>query len=238
MGSGKFGENELLGELLGSAEPLDVAMFSLTPMTYLSEAADTWVYFPVDALVAVQLGTGDHPFQVGLIGSRGAIGLHGLFAAEFPRLEALVLKGGQAFGVRRAELFDLFHRDRAVRDILTRHVVSTAGDFLAEAAMAATLTLERRVARWIISLCHQLERGDIRFTHQQVAKALGVRRSGVTVALHVLEGERLIRSDRARILLRDQRRLEDYAGLQESPDLIASPAILGEPASRAGLWPS
>lgn len=44
-----------------------------------------------------------------------------------------------------------------------------------------------------------------------LSKALGVRRAGITVALHMLEGERLIRSLRERIIIRDRLGLEQAA---------------------------
>jgi hypothetical protein len=41
---------------------------------------------------------------------------------------------------------------------------------------------------------------------------LGVRRAGVTVALHVLEGKEAVRSERRRIRLLDREKLSAAAG--------------------------
>lgn len=214
-------ENRLLRVAFGSMAPAcvnDAELVALKKMGRLRDSGDEWIYFPFDALVAVQLGGRGHAFQVGLVDNRGGIGLHSLFAGDFPSLETLVLRAGKALRIRRAALVADLIDNAGVQGVLARYVVGTAGDFLAEAAAATTLTLERRVARWIANSCRILERADIRFTHQEIASALGVRRSGVTVALHILEGEGLIRSRRMRVSLLDRIRLERFAELDHGQE--------------------
>lgn len=215
----RWRENALLCAAFGQVAPAsftrDAQRVSLDAMSRLPEVPEGWVLFPLDALVGVQLGGNGRAFQVGLIGNQGAIGLHKAFAPDFPMLTALVLKDGEALRVRRDDLLDVPGDSTAMKAVLARYLVSSAGSFLAEAELAMSLTLERRVARWIASSCRLLERSDIGFTHQDIALALGVRRSGVTVALHILEGEGLIRSRRLRISLLDGPGLDSFAGLSQ-----------------------
>ena len=49
-------------------------------------------------------------------------------------------------------------------------------------------------------------------THEYLAIMLGVRRPSVTDALHILEGDKLIRSTRGNIEIRDRRGLVAAAG--------------------------
>ncbi len=53
---------------------------------------------------------------------------------------------------------------------------------------------------------------DLPLTHEFLSLMLGVRRSGVTEALHVLEGVQIVKTGRGRIQLLDRERLEDIAG--------------------------
>ena len=68
--------------------------------------------------------------------------------------------------------------------------------------------LDERLARWLLMWHDRLESNEFPTTHELLALLLGVRRAGVTVALHELEGRGLIRSLRGRI------RIVDRLGLQ------------------------
>jgi DNA-binding transcriptional regulator YhcF (GntR family) len=66
----------------------------------------------------------------------------------------------------------------------------------------------------------RVEGSDIPLTHEFIAMMLGVRRPGVTVALHVLEGMQVIRAKRGVITVLDREKLEELAeeayGLSEA----------------------
>ena len=57
-----------------------------------------------------------------------------------------------------------------------------------------------------------LDGDDLPLTHEFLSLMLGVRRSGVTEALHVLEGVKIVRTSRGRIHVLDRARLEEIAG--------------------------
>jgi CRP-like cAMP-binding protein len=75
----------------------------------------------------------------------------------------------------------------------------------------ANHTLEMRLARWLLMCRDRIDSDDIEITHDFLAMMLGVRRPGVTTTLHVLEGNRLIRSTRGMVTIRDRKRLEALA---------------------------
>jgi len=62
-------------------------------------------------------------------------------------------------------------------------------------------------------MCHdRLDGDDLPLTHEFLALMLGVRRSGVTNELHILEGVRAIRATRGNVRVLDRERLEEIAG--------------------------
>jgi len=75
----------------------------------------------------------------------------------------------------------------------------------------ADYTVEERLARWIL-MCHdRLDDDEVPLTHQILGLMLGVRRSGVTTALHILEAKQIIKARRGRVTVLDRNRLVEFA---------------------------
>ncbi|RDJ03733.1 hypothetical protein B5K05_28355 [Rhizobium phaseoli] len=71
--------------------------------------------------------------------------------------------------------------------------------------------MHQRLARWLL-MCHDRLAGDVPVTHEFLAAMLGVRRSGITEHLHVLEGIHAIKSTRGNVRILDRRALIEVAG--------------------------
>lgn len=169
------------------------------------------VFFPIDGIATLVLHREQVRFQVGFASRGEAIGVQKLFVPEFADISAKVLKSGSFICVAPQILRRLLREDGALRERLTHHALRAAARYLDEAARTVSLSLERRVADWITRCGQTLASDIIPITHHDLAHALGVRRSGVTVALHVLEGEHLIRSKRARIEVIDGKGLAAFS---------------------------
>jgi hypothetical protein len=62
-------------------------------------------------------------------------------------------------------------------------------------------------------MCHdRLQQPDLPLTHEFLSLMLGVRRSGVTDQLHVIEGRGMIKATRGNVRILDRSKLEDLAG--------------------------
>lgn len=173
---------------------------------------DGAVYFPLDAVATLILSRDEAHFQVGFARRGDAIGLPNLFVPDFPVVVASVLRGGSCGRVKADVLRQLMAEEPALQQRLSSYAMHAMGRYLAEAAGALALSLEQRVARWIMLCRRALEDDILPVTHDSIAEALGVQRSGVTVALHVLEGQRLIQARRGRIDVLDREGLRSFAG--------------------------
>jgi CRP-like cAMP-binding protein len=71
-----------------------------------------------------------------------------------------------------------------------------------------TATIEERLARWLLMANDRLRGDEVPLTHEFLSLMLGVRRAGVTVALHYLEHRALIRLARKQIVITDRKGLE------------------------------
>ncbi|XKM43509.1 Crp/Fnr family transcriptional regulator (plasmid) [Rhizobium ruizarguesonis] len=109
--------------------------------------------------------------------------------------------------------------NRVFADLLSRYLYVFAAQVAYTALANAAFKIDQRLARWLL-MCHdRLVADDMPITHQFISFMLAVRRPSVTTALHMLEGEGLIRSDRGRVVLRDRPGLEEYsAGSYGQPE--------------------
>ena len=99
---------------------------------------------------------------------------------------------------------------------LHQHLLRYAEAFNVQVAYTAlshgSYTIEERLARWLL-MCHdRVDGDDLPLVHEFLSMMLGVRRSGVTIAVQTLEGTGVIKATRGHIIVRDRARLEEAAG--------------------------
>jgi CRP-like cAMP-binding protein len=75
------------------------------------------------------------------------------------------------------------------------------------AISSARSTIEERLARWILMAHDRLDVFELPLTHQFLSGMLGVRRAGVTDAIHALQNQGLIRTERGHIAVIDRKGL-------------------------------
>lgn len=174
------------------------------------------IFFPEHGIVSiVAIGPGEMRTEVGIFGREGMSSTAILLDVDHTPHETYVqveVEGGTTLTMPRAALLDAAERSRTLRTMLLRYA-HCLGLQVATAVLAlAALTTERRLARWLV-MCHDRIDGDeIALTHEFMSMMLGTRRAGVTDALHVLEGEHMVRARRGHVTIRDRDRLIALAG--------------------------
>jgi CRP-like cAMP-binding protein len=150
---------------------------------------------------------------VAIIGYEGLTGWPALLGIDRSPHEATVaIGGGTALSITPGQLLRVCLERQAINAMLLRYVhcfISQMGRTILSNLHDA---VEKRLARWLLMNHDRLEGDQIRLTHDQLAIMLGVRRATVTDALHLLEGEGMIRSTRGVIVVRDRARLLAVAG--------------------------
>lgn len=165
------------------------------------------IFFPLDAVIALSMIREQARLQIGLASKGDIVGIHRLLLPGFPAVGSSVLRGGAAIRMPGEAILRAIKTDSSLHERLLGYAFRSTAGFLAEAGLQAALMIEQRVARWIALYREAVQRDDLAITHRELAELLGVRRSGVTVALHILEGERIIRSRRGRLQVLDRDRL-------------------------------
>jgi CRP-like cAMP-binding protein len=171
-----------------------------------------YVYFVDVGLVSVvAVSKRRERVEVGLIGNEGVTGISILLGPDRSPNEVMVQGEGSAQRIGVAQLRESMSASVTLREHLHRYVHV----FFIQASHTALANgvgrLEERLARWLL-MAHDRMSGDgLQLTHEFLAMMLAVRRSGVTVATHLLEGKGLIQAQRGLITVLDREGLIEAA---------------------------
>jgi CRP-like cAMP-binding protein len=171
------------------------------------------VYFIESGLASV---TADSPdgevIEIGHIGREGMAGINIALMTKRVPSKTLMQIAGSGVAIRSEDFSEIIEESLEARRLLLRYAQAYQIQLAYTALANARYSLSQRLARWLL-MCHDRVDGDeLALTHEFLSVMLGVRRSGVTEHLHVLEGLHAIRSARGLIHVRDRAKLEEIAG--------------------------
>ena len=179
----------------------------------LEQAGDviTHVHFIESGVISiVGMTEPNHRIEVGMIGYEGATGIDIVLGNDRSPNDFLVQSAGSALRISASSLRTIVRNRRPLAGTLLSYVHA----FMVQGSQTALANgrgrLDERLARWLLMWHDRIGNHEFETTHELLSLLLGVRRQGVTVALHELEGRGLIRSLRGRI------RIVDRAGLQRA----------------------
>ena len=150
--------------------------------------------------------------EVGMIGREGLVGLSVVHGIPREAHDCVVHEAGEGFRVTSRDFRAAMDESPSMRARFTRYAYAFLVQVSQTAYANASLGIEARVARCILMTHDRAEHDELVLTHDLLSMKLGARRPGVTVAVHVLEGNGLIRATRGRIAVRDRAGLEAAAG--------------------------
>lgn len=184
------------------------------------------IWFPASGFLSVLLRDGrGAETEVAMVGREGAADVQGLEAPPGRvRWRLMAQQRGAAQVVASWQLPAAIEVAPALSDVLR----IASGALFAQVAgtvhAAARGRVVERLARWLLMAHDRVEGDALHLTHDRTAIMLGVRRAGVSEALHRLEGDRLVRAHRGRV------RILDRAGLIAATNGLYTP---GEPCAPA-----
>ena len=171
------------------------------------------VYFPVDCVGSVVAVTREgRRIEVGIFGRDGMSGPSVLLRSDRSPHESFVQIPGAALRMDADKLTDATRQSRPLHQLLLRYVEAFQVQVAHTALSHGSYTIEERLARWLLMCQDRLDGDDLPLVHEFLALMLGVRRSGVTLALQILEGARVIHAKRGVITVRDRAKLLEIAG--------------------------
>jgi CRP-like cAMP-binding protein len=189
---------------------LEQVAFAAGDVLETPEGAECFAWFPLAGAAAVVAEIGDARADVALIGREGMIGLAAVLGASRPTYRTVARFPGQALRLPARSLAQVLEQSRSLQRHLLRYAHGFTSQLIANSAATGQATIPQRLARWLLMLGDRVG-DDLAVTHAELADGLGVRRAGVTVALHELEGMHCIRSRRLRIRIVDRALLANRA---------------------------
>jgi CRP-like cAMP-binding protein len=168
------------------------------------------IYFPESGFSSMTFGQHDK-VEVGLVGREGMTGFSIALGVRSVPFDCFIQLSGSGLRMPAKILQDMIEERTTLRRMLLRYAHVMYVQAAATAFVNVEHTVETRLARWLL-MCHdRVDHNDISITHEFLSIMLGVRRAGVTSAIHVLEGFGSIQSTRGLITVRDRGRLEELA---------------------------
>ncbi|WP_287387777.1 Crp/Fnr family transcriptional regulator [Mesorhizobium sp.] len=142
--------------------------------------------------------------EIGIIGFEGMTGSALVMGADHSPHDCFVQMEAKVLSIDAGPFIAALSSSPTLRLFLLRYVQSLHIQTSYTALVNARLRLECRLARWLVMCQDRVEGDRLAVTHEFLSVMLGVRRPGVTVALQVLEGRGLIRSNRGEVVVRDR----------------------------------
>lgn len=171
------------------------------------------VYFLEQGLASVGAGpVGSKSAEVGIFGREGMSGLALVQGSDRSPHECCMIVPGHALRIAADDLLAEFGRSPTLRITLLRFAHAFMIQMGETARANGRLTVETRLARWLLMAQDRLEADGVPLTHDLLSNMVGTRRVGVTIALKDLEALSAIRTERGRVVIHDREKLAKIAG--------------------------
>lgn len=170
------------------------------------------VYFPTNGLISLlqNLENGVQA-EVGLIGQEGMIGQSVLSGIDISYSEAAVQLSGTAFQMSADNFQKCVKANAALRAVVSSYNQSIFVQLMQSAACNAHHSIERRLARLLLTAQDRAGSANLLMTQAVLASMLSVKRPSITLAAITFQESGLIRYSHGRIVILNRSGLEKLA---------------------------
>jgi CRP-like cAMP-binding protein len=185
------------------------------PVKHVLVEADqttTHVCFMESGLASmVATSTEDEAVEVGHIGREGMTGEHIILMADRTPTKTFMQVAGTGYLMPAEMLSSILLSNPESLQTFLRYVHCNNLQLAHSALANARYSVYERLARWLLMVHDRTDGDDLPLTHEFLSLMLGVRRSGVTDQIHLLEGIHAIKATRANIKVLDREKLKEIA---------------------------
>jgi CRP-like cAMP-binding protein len=168
------------------------------------------VYFLETAVVSLVSSLNDAlSVEVATVGCEGMVGLPVFLGGDATSTRAIVQIPGSAQCLDAVSFNRLASTPGAFHDLMLRYSHAFLIQVAQTAACNGVHLVRERCARWLLMTHDRVHGNRFPLTHDFLAFMLGVRRAGVSVAMHALQESGLINYGRGSVQILDRERLEE-----------------------------
>ena len=192
----------------------------LSPVIF--EEKDDFIYVsknPIDCVYLVESGlvsllstteTGSS-IEVAMCGQEGIVGLPVILKNRTIPYDARVRFRVEAFKIAAEVFQEEFDKGQSLHELVLRYINLMITQISQSSICNRFHTIEETLSRWLLTVQDQINSNTFYLTQQDIAGALGVPRTGVTVAAGALQNAGAIRYRRGMIVILDRVRLESHS---------------------------
>ncbi len=169
-------------------------------------------FFETGVASIIAVSPEGHRVEAGLFGRDGLAPASAMLGVDAAPYQFIVQIAGSGYRMPVPAFRAAFDASPSMRTLFGYYLQTLTTQTAYTALSNAIHQVDERCARWLLMVHDRVDGNDIQLTHEFLSLMLAVRRPSVTTALHVLEGNRLIRADRGWLTIRDRAGLEEFAG--------------------------
>jgi CRP-like cAMP-binding protein len=170
------------------------------------------VWFPLDCACSMIAVLDDQTaIEVGMFGSEGMSNMV-VRAGDRTFLRTQAFVAGKALRVDTKDFVAALASLPSLNEVTLRFKEALTNQLAYGSAANGAFNVEQRLARWLLMAFDRTPQDNLPVVHDLMSSMLSVRRSGVTTALHLIEGTGAIKATRGLVTLRDRDKLEEIAG--------------------------
>jgi CRP-like cAMP-binding protein len=171
------------------------------------------VYFLESGIASVIIETTGKPgVEVGIYGREGMGGISVLLGVDRSPQKDFIQLDGSAYRIAVGPFNKALDKSPALHRLLLRYVHVFGLQTTLTAVANGTLVISQRLARWLVMYQDRADQSEFKITHAFLSTMLGVRRPGITEALHKFEDMGLIKTRPGRVKILDRAGLLKTAG--------------------------
>lgn len=196
-------------ELASLARHLETVHLEKGEVVYITGDRIRYAYFPVGGLFSLLSTTETgSTVEIAMVGNEGMVGLPVILKNGTTPYEVIVQLATEAFRIKAEVLQEEFNKGGALQEFVLRYLNVLIAQVSQLTICNRFHTLELALSRWLLTAQDRVNSESLNLTQETISQALGVPRTGVTMAAGTLQRAGLIRYSRGKIVILDRPKLE------------------------------